>query len=52
MIVGASIGAALVHWHRAAGLLLAAVAVGAATLVGALHAHVASHDESGNDRCT
>jgi hypothetical protein len=51
MIVGALIGAALVHWRRTAGLLLAAVMVAAATLVGALHARVASHDGSGNDRC-
>jgi 2-keto-3-deoxy-galactonokinase len=52
MIVGALIGAALVHWRRAAGLLPAVVVVGAAALVGALRARVASHDGSGNDRCT
>jgi hypothetical protein len=52
MIVGALIGAALVHWHRAAGLLLAAVVAGAATLVGALHARLASHGGNGNDRYT
>ena len=38
MIVGALVGAALVQWHRAAGLLLAGVVTGVVVLVGALHA--------------
>ncbi|MET7998949.1 YoaK family protein [Amycolatopsis sp. NPDC005232] len=42
MIVGALIGAALVHWHRAAGLFLAAAVIGVATLAGSLHARFTS----------
>jgi hypothetical protein len=41
MIVGALIGAALVHWRRAAGLSPAAVMVAVAALAGALRASVA-----------
>jgi hypothetical protein len=52
MIAGAPAGAALVHRHRAAGLLLAAVTAGAAALGGALHARAAPRDGSGNARYT
>lgn len=38
MIAGALIGAAFVPWHRAAGLVLAAIVIGVVTLVGSRHA--------------
>jgi uncharacterized membrane protein YoaK (UPF0700 family) len=42
ILAGAAAGAALLHWHLGAGLALAGVVVLLVTLVGALHARVAT----------
>lgn len=38
ILAGAAAGAALLHWHLGAGLVLAGVLIGGVTIVGALHA--------------